>query len=499
MIIIMIKKQYLLILIFIFLNTQVKANFDFNNNCIKAYQAIFDLRINDARVLIKQEKQVQPNNGITVLLDNYIDYFSLLVSENQTDYNRLKNLKNVRLSELENQDKSSAYYLFAQAEINLQWGMLKSRFQDHLSAGLDIKKADNLLKENEVKFPNFLPNRKSSGLVNVILGAIPPNIKGILQSFGFKGNVNQGIKKLDNLSSSLKNTPYSFYKQEVIFFLCYIETELLHNQANYQKIINLTEELSDESLLRTYLMGYVAYKNARNDDAIRHLNTGTLEGRSYISFPKINYLLGNAKLNRNDADAYVYLVKYLKEYNGINYVKDAYLKLAYYYYLRNDQTKFQAFLKLVKTQGNVFDEKDKQALKEANDNPPNIDLLRARLAFDGGYYNKALNYLKEKSITNFKLQRDQIEFYYRLGRIYDKLERTNEALINYQKAIYAGKYSSYYFAANSALFVGLIFEQRQDKTKAISFYKQAIAMKNHEYETSIENKAREGLKKMGVE
>lgn len=493
----MLKNLVLFSILFLGLSINAKANFDFNNSCIKAYQAIFDLRINDAKALIKQEKQIHPNNGITILLDNYVDFFSLLISENQADYNNLKNLKSIRLSELEKQDKSSPYYLFAQAEVNLQWGMLKGRFQDYLSSGLDIKKADNLLKENEAKFPNFLPNKKSSGLVNVILGAIPPNMKGILQSFGFKGDVSQGIKKLDVLSSTISNSPYNFYKEEVIFFICYIETDLIHNPANYQKIINLTQGFCDNSLLKSYLQGYVAYRNAKNDDAIRYLNSATLAGKTYINFPKMNYLIGNAKLNRNDSDAYVYLAKYLKEYNGINYVKDAYLKLAYYYFLRNDLTKYQAFIRLVKSQGNVYDEKDKQALKEANDSPPNIDLLRARFAFDGGYYSKALNYLKDKSLANFKLQRDQIEFYYRLGRIYEELNQTNDALVNYQKAIYAGKTSSYYFAANSALRIGSIYEQRQDKTKAINYYKQAIAMKNHEYENSIENKSKEALGRLG--
>jgi Tetratricopeptide repeat len=493
----MLKRLSLFLIIFLGFTVNTKANFDFNNNCVKAYQAIFDLRINDAKFLIKQEKQIHPNNGITILLDNYVDFFSLLISENLAEYNNLKNSKSSRLSALEKQDRSSPYYLFAQAEINLQWGMLKSRYQDYLSSGLDIKKADNLLKENEAKFPGFLPNKKSSGLVNVILGAIPPNIKGILQSFGFRGDVNQGIKKLDFLSTSLSNTSYSFYKEEVIFFLCYIETELLHNRANYQKIINLTNGFGDGSLLKGYLQGYVAYKNTHNDDAIRYLSKVTSLEKNYINFPRINYLLGSAKLNRNDSDAYVYLAKYLKEYSGINYVKDAYLKLAYYYYLRNDLSRYQTFLRQVKTQGNVFDEKDKQALKEANDNPPNLDLLRARFAFDGGYHSKALNYLKDKTIAHFKLPRDQIEFYYRLGRIYDELGRSNDALINYQKTIYAGKSSSYYFAANSALNIGLIYEQKQDKAKAANFYKQAIAMKNHEYENSIENKAKDGLSRLG--
>jgi tetratricopeptide (TPR) repeat protein len=495
----MFKKVFLFTVFFALLTTQLKANFDFNNNCIQAYQAIFDLRIQDAQTILKAEKQQHPNNGIIILLENYIDFFSLLVSENKADYERLKNLKSNRLSLLEKQDSKSPYYLFAQAEVNLQWGMLKSRFQDYLSSGLDIKKADNLLRENEKKYPSFLPNQKSIGLVNVILGSIPANIKGVLQSFGFKGNATQGIKKLDQLTTSLAQTPYSFYKEEVVFLLCYIETDLLQSKNSYQKILNLTTVFGDDSLLKTYLQGYIAYRNAHNDDAIKFLQKRPTKSAQYLNFPKLNYLIGNAKLNRNDSDAYVYLGRYINEYKGINYVKDAYLKLAYYYYLKNDITKYQAFIKMVKVRGNVYDEKDKQALKEANEQAPDVNLLRARLSFDGGYYTKALTYLKDKDQSDFKLQRDQIEYFYRLGRIYDALNKSQEALINYQKTIYAGKQSTYYYAANAALNMALIFEEKGDKSRAVNFYNQAISMKNHEYENSIENKAKDGLKRLGAD
>lgn len=492
----MTKKLLLTFLLFLGVILPSQANFDFNNNCIKAYQAIFDLRLSDAKVLIQQEKKQNPNNGITILLDNYIDYFTLLASENKADYERLKNLKSSRLEALEKQNKNSPYYLFTQAEINLQWGMLKSRFQDYMSSGLDIKRADNLLSENAVKYPSFLPNKKSSGLIDVIFGSIPSNLKGIFSTLGIKGNANTGIRTLESLASTLSRSPYSFYKDEVVFFLCYIETDLVHNKANYSKIMGLTSTMDDSSLLKIYLQGYVSARSAQNDRAIDYLLKRP-KGNDYINFPVLNYHLGNAKLNRMDNDANVYLINYLKEYKGINYIKDAYLKLAYYFYLRGDNGKYNTFLKMVKTQGSLYDEKDKQALKEANDIAPNMDLLKARLYFDGGYYSKALAQLADKDAGDFKLKRDQIEFYYRLGRIYDESGRDTDAIVNYQKAINSGKLTSYYYAANGALSIGSIYEKRNDKAKASSYYKQAIAMKNHEYENSIETKAKDGLRRMG--
>lgn len=478
------------------LSLHSKADFDFNSNCKQAYRAIFDLRLNDAKILIQKEKRQNPDNGITILLDNYVDYFTLLTSENKAEYERLRSLKSSRLKALEKQDKNSPYYLFSQAEINLQWGMLESRFQNYFSSGLNIRKADKLLAANEAKFPAFLPNKKSAGLIDVIFGSIPSNLKRISSTLGIKGNTNLGIKTLESLMISLPGTSYDFYKDEVVFFLCYIETELVHNKANYNKLMGYLGTLNETSLLKSYLQGFVSARNAQNDKAITYLLKRP-KGDSYIEFPTLNYLLGNAKLNRMDPDANVYLNNFLKEYQGINYVKDAYLKLAYYYYLKGDNSRYNLLLNKVKSQGNLYDEKDKQALKEANDTAPDRDLLRARLYFDGGYYSKALAQLRDKEKGDFKLQRDQIELYYRLGRIYDESNRDSDAILNYQRAINAGKHTSYYYAANAALSIGSIYEKRNDKSNAAIFYKQAIAMKNHEYENSIETKAKEGLKRIG--
>ncbi|MBC7758351.1 MAG: tetratricopeptide repeat protein, partial [Phormidesmis sp. FL-bin-119] len=353
-----------------------------------------------------------------------------------------------------------------------------------------------LIAENAIKYPSFLPNKKSSGLIDVIFGSIPSNLKGIFSALGIRGNANSGIRTLESLSSTISKSPYSFYKDEVVFFLCYIETDLVHNKANYTKIMNLTSTMDDSSLLKTYLQGYVSARSAQNDRAIEYL-LNRPKGNDYLNFPVLNYHLGNAKLNRMDNDANLYLINYLKDYKGINYIKDGYLKLAYYFYLRGDNAKYNTFLKMVKTQGALYDEKDKQALKEANDNPPDMDLLKARLYFDGGYYPKALAQLAGKDVGDFKLKRDQIEFYYRLGRIYDESGRDMDAIVHYQKAINAGKLTSYYYAANAALSIGNIYEKRSDKAKASSFYKQAIAMKDHEYENSIETKAKDGMRRIG--
>lgn len=492
----MIQKFLTLIIFFLSWQLTAKANFSYDANCTNAYKAILDLRMNDARALIQKEKQQDPQNGIIILLENYVDYFSLLASENKADYERLKDLRSARLSALEDNDSNSPFYLYTQAEVYLQWSFLKAKFGDYVSSAWDAKKANGLLHDNEDKYPGFVPDQISLALVNVIFGSIPASFKSITRFLGMSGNAQAGVKKLDELKADLPKTKFSFYNSEVIFFICTIDIDVLHNNNDYPRLISMLGEMGSNSLLKTYVQGLIASKTAHNDDAIAYLEARP-KGGDYIKVPAINYMLGCAKLCRVNNETPTALYDFINEYRGINYIKDAYIKLGYFYLLQNDQGKYEYFVRQAKTKGYTTDEKDQQALFEANDLKPNIDLLKTRFYFDGGYYGKALAQLANKDENDFKLLRDKIEYCYRLGRIYDKTGKYGDAILNYQKAIRLGSATRYYFAANAALSIGKIYEDKKDFKKAEEYYNQALDIHGHQYQTDIDNDAKAGLKRIG--
>lgn len=489
-------KHILLVVFFSCYCITAKANYVFDARCMQAYRAIFDLRLNDARSLIKQEKQLSSQNGIPILLDNYVDYIALLTSDNKSDYKRLADLKSTRLDALEaNEEDNSPYYLYSQAEVYLQWGLIKGKFGDYMSSASDLKKARNLLEDNAKKYPDFLPNQKCLALINVVFGALPSNLKSVARFLGMGGNITAGVNELEKLRTQVTGTKYAFYKEEIIFFLCYMNIDVLHKKDNYAKLTSYLNDMDSKSLLRIYLQGYVAAKTGHNDDAIANLEA-LPKSSQYVELPIADYLLGCAKLCRMDTDSYSYFLKYISEYKGENYIKDSYLKIAYYYLLKGDESKYNYYLKLVRSRGYTVDEKDQQALKEANDAKPNNDLLKARFYFDGGYYTKALAELQDKKEADLKLHRDKIELNYRLGRVYQMLNKNSEAIGSYNKAINTGRSSNYYFAANAALCIGNIYEGIKDYNLAANYYNQALSMKHHEYQNSIDTQAKEGLERI---
>ena len=142
----MARKFLLPFLFFICWQLTAKADFNYDSNCVDAYKAILSLRMNEARALLQKERQQDPQNGIVILLENYVDYFSIMASESRADYERLKDNRSARVSALEDNDHNSSFCLYSQAQVYLQWSFLKAKFGDYVSSSFDAKKAQRFVK-----------------------------------------------------------------------------------------------------------------------------------------------------------------------------------------------------------------------------------------------------------------------------------------------------------------------------------------------------------------
>ena len=489
-------KHFLPTVLCLFIGLSSYANFDVNANCTQAYKNILSFKLKAARQQIDHEKAQHPQNSFAILLDDYYDYFWMLSTESKEDYDRLKDNKSKRLDKLEDEDKASPYYNFALAQVNLHWALLHARFGDNSAAGFAINRAYRQLNDNQKKFPAFLPDDIPLGMVNVALGALPDGaLKSVLNLFGIKGSISTGINLLQNVTAHLPQSAYAMYYDEAVFYTTYLQADVVNDAQAYQKMMQYTASIDNGSLLKSYIQGYIALRTGHSTEAARFFEKAP-EGAEYQPYPYLDYLAGLARMNVSDNSAVDYFNKFLQTNKGVNYIKDAYLHLAWDALLDGNVKRYTAFAQLVKTKGNTYNEKDKRALTEIAAPQYNTSLLQARLWFDGGLYEKALNILKEKNADSYSSVHDKAEHFYRLGRIYDALQNDNSALSSYQQAINSGKGTSYYFAPMSALKAGNICEQRKDSSRAINYYHTAINFKNHEQENSIEQKAKEGLKRL---
>jgi len=492
----MLRFRVCLILVFIGFGQVASANFDFNPNCVKAYQNILSLKLNTARILISAEKRKNPSNSIPYLLDNYVDYFSLMTTENKADFERFKDNKSERIGRIERDDKTSPYYLFSLAEINLQFALSRTRAKEYFTAAMEVNRAYSQLQENNKRFPEFLPNQKNLGMINAVLGSIPDGLRKALSVFGVRGDTRTGVRMMESLIEKLPRSPYSHFYDETVFYYSVIQTDIVPDPANYNKIIKNTEDIDQESLLKTYIRAYAGVKMGNTSSALVELNKRP-SGPLYPLYPYLDYLSGIAKMQNLDPTASLNFNTYLKGYKGVNLIKDTYLQLAWLELIRGNTKAYQKYVEEVKQKGYELSGRDKQAMREVEYDIPDVSLLKARLLSDGGNYERAFSQLSGKTTESFKNLMCRIEFNYRMGRIYDLTSKEDLALKYYQKAIDLGKDEPYSFASNSALRSAIIHEKNKNKVQAKQYFNLAINMKDHDYESSIENRAKEGLKRLG--
>jgi tetratricopeptide (TPR) repeat protein len=93
----------------------------------------------------------------------------------------------------------------------------------------------------------------------------------------------------------------------------------------------------------------------------------------------------------------------------------------------------------------------------------------------------------------FSSASDKLEYVYRIGRIYEDLGKDTEAITYYKETIKLGANQTAYFAARAALQAGQILEKRGQKLEAISFYEQCLAMEEHSYKNSLDQRAKAGI------
>jgi len=497
------KKLLSLLILFILLHQSSHASFDFNANCKSAYEKIISLRFVEGQALLTTEKSTNPSNLIPYYLENYIDFLKLLISEDATLFTTLKDNKDTRIAKIEDAEEDDPYYKYCIAEINLQWAFARIKFKEYITAAGEINKAYKLLEENEELYPDFIPNKKGLGILHSLIGTIPDDYKWTTKLVGVTGTISQGVAELTSiLSTASKNEDYAYLKTEAIFLLTFIQ---LNFQSNKDEALKLGKYLDDvkyaslikDNTLLTYAAASIALRTGSNDKAIKIL-LARPTGTEYYPFHYLDYLTGVAKLNRLDFDAYKYLYSFLTKFKGQNYIKAAYQKLAWYYLVNNNTVKYKEKIAYALTYGSTFVDEDSQALTEAKSGVvPNVRLLKARLLCDGGYYQKAVDTLIEKTPSDFcTTTKDYLEYTYRLGRIYDEWGYDTKAVPFYELTIKNGSAFTFYFAANASLHLGLIYENLGNTVKAKYYYELCSTMKNTEYKTSINQKAKAGLSRL---
>jgi len=492
-------KHLTILFILFFVSVTAEASFTFNDNCKQAYTDVMYLRFTHADARMQAEKKINPGNQVPYIIDNYIDFLKVLIGEEEKDFVHLKDNRDFRLQKLAKQGKESPWYLYSQSLIYLQSGVARIKFSEYVNAGLDINRAYRLLIENQRKFPDFIMNKAGLGILHALIGTVPAKYKWAIRSLRFEGTIPEGNSEIKEAYMQVASDPkLSFLLPETAFLLSFVTLNL---SADIPAALSLVEKLSATSLTKAnkesplvvYMFANIYARAGENDKVIKLLTEFRFAADQY-PFQYLNYMLGVAKLNRLDVDACYPLLNFLGSFKGKNYIRSAYMHLAWYYYIQNEPEQYNVYVERIKLRGNDLVDNDREALTFAGQkSKPDLPLLKSRLLCDGGYYARA-----RYELEGFKTadKRSRIEYTYRLGRIYHNWGKTDEAIPYYEETIKNGDKLPYYFAANSALQLGMIYENSNKFTLAKTYYSKVLDMQFEEYQFSISNKAQAGLNRI---
>lgn len=485
----------LIVVFLVLINFQSKANdFEWNPLLQKAYTSLWKLRLQETRALLASQKNT---SGIKLYLQSYTDLIELMVTEDKADFEQFLDTQSSRLALLEDFPDTSPEKQWIIAEMYLHLATAKLKFGHEVKGAWNLIKASKLLESNAKKYPNFIPQQKSLGLIHIMVGSIPQNFLWVAKLLGLKGSVKNGLQELKNVS---KNEPRYAIEANVMYYLAHAYilgfTPLI--LEDYEQFL----EKNDESLLIQFL-GVTTYMKEGNSSQASVLlkKCDALNAQSgYWAFPFLQYLHAEIEIQKGSYTlASRYYQVFLQQYKGFNFIKDTYYKLFLCFWLNNEDTKAITYFEKIKTQGSTIVEADQSALRFVEKfnvsvkNEAHKKLMKARLAFDGGYYQKAKELMTDLKENQFSPNTEKAEYNYRKGRVFQKLHEITLAEEHFERAIVLSQNASISYGALACLQLGYIFQETKQKEKAKYYFEKVLTYSKHEYKNSADNKAKAAL------
>ena len=426
--------------------------------------------------------------------DTYVvalaEALELIVTEDQAKFNVYEERFLRRLDKKLKASPADDHFL--QAEIRLQWAFVYLKFGHELDAALRLREAYQIAQSCRNKFPEYLPIRKTNGLLQVIVGSVPEKYNWVLGLLNMSGSLSTGLNELKAVADC--EGPLSL-EGKILHAL--VQGFILSRPEDGLKEMQQLLTYNIDNRLVLFLSASLALKSGSNEIALRMLKGLSVATRG-IPLYYGDYLRGEAFLHKADYTSAIHAYQwFINHQPGHNYIKDAYYKIGLCHWLGgNKQDALKAFAE-ARQKGSEATDADKSAARSlAEERLPNIKLSKVRYLTDGGYYEDADRLLATISGEDLTERKDEVEYYYRRARLAHRMNRP-EAIELYLKTVEMAGQENWYFAPNACLQLGYLYQSENRAKDAAEYFRRAMAYRRHEYKNSIDSKARSALAQLG--
>lgn len=469
-----------------------KANFVYTSQILLAHQQIYNLYLREARKLIDEEAKISPENRAVHTTRAMLLFAEATAADVDELTRKNINLLKKLLKEIESDREQSIHHFLGRIEIYLYSGMLQVRLDNRFRAASDFLSAYNLAKSTYHQYPKDAMVRLIWGNMMATLGSLPPDLRRYLSIIGYTGDVEKGLQLMKSAHRTIvQQREYKPYLTKASL-LYLITTKQL---VDTEEILPQSEGINaNENFCTAVVCAKVLMEQGYNEAAL-HLLENNKPKAGQVKLHYYNFLLGKARLAAGKAEAEQSFLAFLKDYKGKHHIKATYKFLAWHYLLKDQVEKADSLRQLIPYVGHTVIGPDQQAEREARE-PLNKTLIKARVLFDGGYLSEALQVLQsDTTLECCPTDAEKAEYYYRLGRIYQKQGYIYLALDAFERAIETQNVSSFN-RANAALQAALLYEKLGLMEKAKNNFQKCLAMKNFPYQEGLHQKAKAGLERI---
>ena len=486
--------KFILVIILFFSNVfNTYAGYDVNQNCKTAWMLLMDLKIEEAKQILEKEVELNPENYYAYYLDQTCDAYAFIINSNDEKYEAFVENFERRRKIMDDNDMESPYYLACLAEMQLQVGVFSILKGFHFSGLKKCYLAYKNTYTNLENFPGFKQSLKLDGFFNVAISNVPPFVKWAISFFGVSSDPEYGFSTLNDNYKSQRNIQ-GINAESALFIILTAKINKTPEMV-YDFTHSLDTNISN-TFVHKYFRANVAYRTGKNEEALATLQQINMDDYPYIDII-YSYLMGKILLRKLDDNAGYYFSRYLENIDKEEYVKEVNYSLALFSLLNNNRFKYTEYCEIVRNEGKDINERDREALYDANlDYFPNVNLVKARLLLDGGYFDEFEREIVLFEATNNELLAYQIKYLFLMGRYKAAIGFNEEAVSNFLKVIELGEDKDYYFASEAALRLGYIFEDKGENDLAKYYYEKSIKLYKSNYYEYIEDKAAKGLKRL---
>ncbi len=419
---------------------------------------------------------------------NLADILELILLENEARFEALADNQELRLKIIRSQDEDSPWTGFLEAEVKLQWAFVNFKYGNDWDAFWGLRSAYRTAKKNHSRFPQFTPNNRTLGVLNLIFGNVPSKNQWLMNLFGLRGDVQTGLTQL---AATEKTHPE--FRVESLLVLGMANVYLLEDFDEAIKLIS--DDAVGNEPLSEYVKSLIYLKSHQASKAQKSLFNSSKK------LPIHDYLIAETFFQAGEyAKAIVHYQDFIQANRGTSYMKDAYLKLGMSNGFLGNVKAYDDNLAKSESQGVVNSEVDKNAVKLIQDlQRQNPTALKIRFAIDGGYYAKADSLIKLLELKVDLSDYERLELIYRKARMNHLNGKTKEAN-NYYKQVIGNSelISETYYGPNSYLQLGYLMRKEGDSESARMYFNRVLTFKKHPYKNSLDSKAKIALKQLDL-